>query len=102
MPKITALGWGADGTNALDPDYFEQQEKVNAERRAEKSVGTSSTKSSKKAAASPKKKPDSGQSPAPTTAPFSKKAPTASGSAGSTAGAGPGDKLPPHPKGPVE
>ena len=80
MPKTTAQGWGAEGTNALEPDYLEKQE--------EKWAGISSSKSSKsKGNAKPKKRPGP-QKRALTTVPPLKKDPEASSTAGSTDGPG--------------
>ena len=75
MAKVTAAGWGAEGTNALEEDYFEKQE--------EKWAGSSSSPSNVK----PENEPKSGRPAAPkrarTTARRSKKAQEASGIADS-------------------
>jgi hypothetical protein len=40
MAKVTRQGWGAEGTNALDPNYFDDQEAKAELRRQKKSLGT--------------------------------------------------------------
>ena len=77
MAKVTAIGWGSEGTNALEPDYFEKQ--------AEKWAGNNSTPSSVKPVSGPEKS-SKDPSPAPTTARRSKRARKVSSTAASTVG----------------
>lgn len=76
MPKTTALGWGAKGTNALE---------------GVPSPGISSSKSSKKAESVGRKRPASRRKPAPTTEPRLRKGPQGSSFVRSTDGPGKGE-----------
>jgi len=78
VPKTTALGWGAEGTNALEPDYLEKQE--------ERWAGKAGSESSKKPEKRPAKRVAAGPSPAPKTEPPSKTDPKARSTAGSAGG----------------
>jgi hypothetical protein len=78
MAKITRLGEGAKGTNALEPDYFEQQEEKWAGKRSSASTGKPAKKGSQSKSASPQ--------PVSTTARPSNPVPKASSSAASAGG----------------
>jgi hypothetical protein len=77
MAKVTALGWGAAGSNADDPEYSAEQEK--------KWPGKAGSTSSEKPATSPGRKRPGRPSPAHQTAPRSSTAHGVSFSAGSAA-----------------
>jgi len=80
MPKTKALGWGAEGTNALEPDYFEKQGEQWPGKAGSQSSGKPKTGAAKKKSASPKL--------AQTTARRLKTDPEESATAASTAGSG--------------
>jgi hypothetical protein len=83
MAKVTRLGWGADGSNADDPNYFDEQEEKWAGKHSPTSTGKPVSSRSRKQAGARKR--------ARTTAPPSKKGPGASSTASLTASFGKAD-----------